>query len=101
MGGGCVSGGGTGQRRVPVGEQVCRGRIPRGGPYVWSKVGSHGVRRAGRQGVRGPGGHWRVCSVELMTDRRYKATLRLVFPRDFGGDGVGWGRVDRWQGGQF
>lgn len=39
--------------------------------------------------------------MELMTDRRYKATLRLVFPRDFGGDGVGWGRVDRWQGGQF
>ena len=64
--------------------------------------GRHGGE-TGRQGVRGPGGHWRVCSVELMTDRCCKATLQLVFPRDFGGGGVGWGGVGWtvWQGGQF
>lgn len=76
--------------RVPVGEEVCKGRIQRGGPCVWSEGESHGGE-AGRQageGVTGPGGHWRVCSLELMTDRRCKATLQLVFPRDFVGGGV-------------
>ena len=37
MGGCCVSGGGTGQCRVRVGERVCMGRIQRGGPCVWSE----------------------------------------------------------------
>lgn len=57
-----------------------------------------GVRRVGRQGVREPGGHWRVCSVELMTDRHrgYQsnppAGLSQRLWRGWGG--VGWGRVD-------
>lgn len=36
--------------------------------------------------------------MELMTDRNCKATLRLVFPRDFGRDGVGVGVG--WTGGR-
>ena len=37
--------------RVPVGERVCKGRIQRGGPCVWSEGESHGGE-AGRPARR-------------------------------------------------